>query len=318
MTSQSVPSPRDEGGFALVAVLLVMALMGVLGAEFAYSMRLEASSVRAYKDNVIASHLAEAAFEQAVREIVADAPYVAVADDGLLTFYTRERIALRRLQRKDVPLAGGDFSYRISDESARINITINASLPARIDRLLQELGVKKIERDTILDSIQDWIDGNEDHRLNGAESDDTYLKLSVPYRSRNGRLESINELLQIKGITPALFKGDESTPGLADLVTVRTGSAPVNINTAGKTVLTAMGLSSAEILEIEQARRDAPYITVPPRFGGRSLAAITRTFRIEATGRVNGRVRARLTAIVQRRGDAANPVVQVLEWSGIQ
>ena len=95
------PPIRDEGGFALVAVLLVMALMGVLGAEFAYSMRLEAASVRAYRDNVIARHLAEAAFEQAVREIVADAPYVALADDGLLTFYTRDRIALRRRYLQD-------------------------------------------------------------------------------------------------------------------------------------------------------------------------------------------------------------------------
>ena len=51
-----------EGGFALIAVLLVLAMPGVVGAEFAYSMRLEATSVRAYKDGVIGTHLAEAAF----------------------------------------------------------------------------------------------------------------------------------------------------------------------------------------------------------------------------------------------------------------
>ena len=58
---------RDEGGFALVAVLLVLAILGIVAAEFAFSMRLEASAVRAYKDGVTGVHLAEAAIEQAIR-----------------------------------------------------------------------------------------------------------------------------------------------------------------------------------------------------------------------------------------------------------
>jgi len=48
---------RAERGFALIVVLLVMAIVGVVGAEFAYSMRLEATAVRAYKDRILASHL---------------------------------------------------------------------------------------------------------------------------------------------------------------------------------------------------------------------------------------------------------------------
>ena len=59
---------RDERGFALLIVLLVLALVAVVGAEFAYSMRLEASAVRAYKNGIIGSHLAETALEQAIRE----------------------------------------------------------------------------------------------------------------------------------------------------------------------------------------------------------------------------------------------------------
>jgi hypothetical protein len=55
---------------------------------------------------------------------------------------------------------------------------------------------------------------------------------------------------------------------------------------------------------------------VPGQFGGRGLTTTTRTFRIEAEGLVGGEVRARITAIVQRRADAANDSVIVLEWSG--
>src|SRR5205814_8609261 len=48
---------RDERGIALIVVLLVMAIVGIVGAEFAYSMRLEASAVRAYKAGIVANHL---------------------------------------------------------------------------------------------------------------------------------------------------------------------------------------------------------------------------------------------------------------------
>lgn len=307
------PTANHEG-FALIAVLLVLAVVGVVGAEFAYSMRLEASAVRAYKESIVAGHLAEAGVEQALREIAADAAWVATDDDSVLTFYTRERVALARLPRTRVELGNGHYSYRITDETARINL--NTAPPDRIDRLLQELGLDKRDRDVIVDSLQDWRDPNEDHRLNGAESEDTYLKLPVPYRSRNGNLESVAELLQIKGVTAALVNGAEERPGLADLVTVKT-PGQVNLNTAGPRVLRALRFSDAEITEVVQTRREAPYATVPPRFSGRGLAVTTQTFRIEAEGLIAGRTRARVSAVVQKRVQNNVPAIVVTEWSGI-
>jgi type II secretory pathway component PulK len=301
----------DDRGFALLAVLLVLALLGVIGAEFAYSMRLEAGSVRALKEGITAELLAEAALEQAVREIVADSAFAWVAADGQLTFFGRDRQPIERLLRSKVSLGGGQFSYRLTDEEARLNL--NTSPPDRIDRLLQALGLDKITRDIIGDSIQDWRDPNEEHRLNGAESEDYYLKLPVPYRSANRNLEATRELLQIRGVTPEIFFGIDGKPGLADLVTVKT-AGQVNINSAGEVVLHALGLSDAEISEIIQTRRDAPYPNIS-RFGGRGLNATTRTFRVDAEGLVNGRVRARLTAVVQRSADTTGTGVSVVEWS---
>jgi general secretion pathway protein K len=305
---------KRDGGFALIAVLLVMAMVGVIGAEFAYSMRLEASSVRAYKEALVAGHLAEAAVEQAVREIAGEGFYVTTDDDGVLTFYTRDRRALKRLPREKVPLGAGHFSYRLTDEEARLNL--NAAPPDRVGRLLEALGIDKIERDTIISSIQDWRDPNETHRLNGAESDDTYLQLPVPYRSKNANLDSVNELIQIKGVTAAILAGVDGKPGLADVVTVKT-TGPVNMNTAGPFVMRALNLSDAEYTEIVQSRRETPYINIG-RFGNRGLSVTTRTFRVEAEGLVNGQVRARITAIVQKRTDGGAETVAVLEWSGVR
>jgi len=164
---------------------MVLAFVAIIGAEFAYSMRLEATAARVYKETLIAGHLAEAGMQQAIREIVAEVSYVGVGDekeaeldkDCPLVFYNSARLALKRLPHRNVPLGAGQFSYCITDEEARLNL--NTSPPDRFDRLLTALGVEKSDRDVLNDSLQDWRDANEEHRLNGAESEDYYLKLPV-------------------------------------------------------------------------------------------------------------------------------------------
>lgn len=303
---------RDERGFALVAVLLVLAIVGVLGAEFAYVTRLEASAVRAYKDGITATHLAEAAVAQAIRELAQEWHVVLADEQGELTFVNRDRIALPRLPRREVPLGPGQFSYLLRDEEALLNL--NTAQPGRIEALLDALGVQRGQRDQIVDSIQDWRDPNEEHRLSGAESDDYYLKLPVPYRARNANLESVMELLQIRGVTPELFHGPDGRGGLSEAVTVRS-VGQVNLNTAGPLVLRAMGLSEAEIGTVTLTRREAPYVQVPGQFGGRGFAVTTRTFRVVAEGIVHGRVGARITAVLRRQSEND---ITVLEWSGVQ
>jgi general secretion pathway protein K len=302
-------TPR-EGGFALIAVLLVLAMLGVVGAEFAYSMRLEATSVRAYKDGIIGTHLAEAAIAQATREIVADFDFACAAEDRQVTFYTRDGRMLPRLPRTKVALGGGEFAYTLDDEERLLNI--NLSPQDRLDRLLQGLGIEKSVRDVINDSIQDWRDANDEHRANGAESDDTYLKLAVPYRARNANLESISELLQIKGVTPALYHGVDGKPGLAAAVTVRS-PGQINLNTADPVVLRALNFSEAEISQVVQTRRDGCYTQVG-QFGGRGVRLTSGTFRVKAEGLVDGRVAARVTAVLQKRLEGALPSITVLEW----
>jgi len=309
-------TPPAEGGFALVAVLLVMTIIGILGAEFAYSMRLEARAALTYKESVLGLHLAEAGVQNALRELVGQGPRVALAEDGQLTFYTTGNIAVPRLDREKVAYGGGHYSYRITDEAARLNVNtmINATSLLALDRLLQSLGIEKTERDIISDSIQDWRDGNDAYRVNGAESDDHYLKLPVPYRARNGNLQSIRELLQIKGITPDLFAGTAERPGLAEFLTVATPNpGQVNINTASRRVLAALGLAEAEILNVVGIRQEAPHPSVPGTLGGRGLAVQSTTFRIEVEGIVDGKVRARVTAIV-RKVDQPRPSIRVLDW----
>ncbi len=294
---------RDERGFALVAVTLVLAVLGVVVTEFAFATRLETSMVRAYKEAILARNLAEAGVEQAIREILGDGTVVAQDETGQVVFH---RVAqsgaapqrLPTLPRTRVALGAGEFSYRLTDEEGRLNINGG---PDRLARLLQGLGVDRSVRDTIVNSLEDWRDPNELHRVAGAESADTYLLLPLPYRSRNSNLQDAAELLQIKGVTPELYHGTAERPGLGDLVTTR-GRGLVNINTARPEVLEALGLSDAETSDILQARSGTPYAAVPGRFGARRMAVSSATFRIEAQGFIGGRPRARILTIVQRTG----------------
>ncbi len=298
---------RRERGFALVAVMLVLTLLSVVVLELVFSMRLEASTGRAFTDGLLAEHLVDAAVQQAIREVLSQAPIQALDEPGRLVFLRAAPgsplpTLVPPLPRERVPLGTGEYSYQLSDEDARLNV--NTAPGERMDRLLRTLGVEKEARDIIVDSLQDWKDADELRRVNGAESDDYYLTLPVPYRARNAPLQDVAELRQIRGVSEDLYWGTAEHPGLVDLVTVF-GRDSVNINTAAAPVLTALGLSDAEISDILATRIRAPYTAVPGRFAGRGLGVGSATFRVDAAGWVGGVRRAHAVAVIQRRGVAS-------------
>jgi general secretion pathway protein K len=304
---------RDHG-FVLIAVLLTLTLMAVIVTELAFSARLEVSMVRSYRDRVLARHLAEAAVQQAMREIATPSQVAALDETGQLVFYRSlpgqtTPTPLPTLPRERVALGPGEFSYRLIDESARLALNLGAD---RLGRLLEALGVEQAERDIITDSVQDWRDADELHRLHGAESD-FYLALPVPYRARNSNIQDAAELLQIHGVTSELYAGAGDRPGLGELVTAATVNT-VNLNTASPLVLKALGLSEAEIADAVQTRARAPYPSVPGRFAGRGLAVGSSVFRVEAEGRVAGLVRSRVVAVVQRGRGNAPLQATILSW----
>jgi general secretion pathway protein K len=304
-----------ERGVALIVVMLVLALLALVVTEFAHSARLEASMVRAYRDTVLARHLAEAGVQQGIREILSQSQIGAIDESGQLVFYrvlpgqtTPTRVP--PLPRVRVPLGAGEFSYRITDEASRLNL--NAGDPARLDRLLDALEIDRSQREIISDSVQDWRDGNELHRVHGAESD-YYLKLPVPYRARNANIQDESELLQIRGVTPELYFGTGGRPGLGSLVTAVAVNA-ASLNAAPPPVLKAVGLSDAEIEEVVRTRARTPYPTVPGRFAGRGLTTGSAIFRIEAEGLVGGVGRGQVVAVVRRGRPGRTLDVSILSW----
>jgi DNA uptake protein ComE-like DNA-binding protein len=68
----------------------------------------------------------------------------------------------------------------------------------------------------VADAIVDWIDPDDDPRPNGAENS-YYMGLSPPYRCKNGPLDTLEELLYVRGVTPDLLFGtDRNRNGAPD------------------------------------------------------------------------------------------------------
>jgi len=94
---------------------------------------------------------------------------------------------------------GGGIAYGISDEESRLNV--NAASQEQLEKL------DKLTPD-IAASIIDWRDADNQVTPGGAEAD-YYNSLQPPYQPRNGPLQTVRELLMVKGISRELLLGKD-------------------------------------------------------------------------------------------------------------
>jgi type II secretory pathway component PulK len=112
---------------------------------------------------------------------------------------------------------GTPFRYGVTCEAGKVNV--NALL--LLDNGKGDAGKKILMglpnmAAEIADAILDWIDPDETARENGAENQ-YYSAANPPYRCKNGPLDSLEELLLVKGVTPQLlFGNDRNRNGVID------------------------------------------------------------------------------------------------------
>ena len=106
----------------------------------------------------------------------------------------------------------------------------------------------------------DWRDCDSETLPNGAE-DDYYLGQRRAHRAKNGYFDSVEELLQVRGVTPEIFFGSEGRPGLRDVFTIYPKGQELEINPRHVTpeVLAALFPGNGfDIEELLQQRSDDP------------------------------------------------------------
>ena len=275
-------------GTVLIVTMWVMLVLVGLALVLARSMRIEGSC----SANIAASEQAIAIEQGAIQ-------YVLAHLDGLGGRTPSET----DMPSEAVQVGNGSFwilrpdlendqkyLYGVVDESSKINLN-SASL-----EMLQKLPDMT---DELAASIVDWRDADNETTPQGAESQ-YYLLLSDPYECKNSPLETVEELLLVKGCSREILfgedtnrngvlddnenDGDQSDPpdnrdgkldrGIFNYVTVYSsepnksaaGSQRVNVNQAqGQALSQLLGksVSSSRLSEIlDRTRRERPFQNV--------------------------------------------------------
>jgi type II secretory pathway component PulK len=136
--------------------------------------------------------------------------------------------------------------YGVIDEESKINI--NTADKLVLNRIVSDtLSLDDNSAEKIAEAIYDWRQKG-DSEIKGFSSDDYYSNLRFPYPKKSLPFELPDELLLIKGMDQAKYEI------LRNYVTVY-GSGQVNINTASKKVLVALGLEETIADKVLTVRR---------------------------------------------------------------
>ena len=276
-TDRSLARPADERGFALVIVMWLFTVLFVLGAEFAGAMRQDATATKNFADETQSYYLATAAANLTFYRAFLDrdrggqgqqvgagaegqqADATKATKPGLDTGDDQGPLVFRDGAWHDVELWGAPVKVKVTDEGGKIPINfpsgqLEAKLFPLLVHVLGNMGVDSQLASSIADSVVDWEDDDDEHRVNGAESD-YYLGLANPYPAKNKRLDSIEELLLIKGVTPDLYNGGtkQYPIGLRDVFSIFNNTGEINLRYATPQVKQVLfGLDSEELDQIEK------------------------------------------------------------------
>lgn len=111
------------------------------------------------------------------------------------------------------PMEGGDFETIRFPSNVQLSIRIrdlHGYFPIHgtsVDRwhlIFEHLGFSDSEKDLLTDSLLDWMDGDDEPRLHGAESN-YYQEMEPPYSVPNRPIEFREELRLIRGFRDLFF-----------------------------------------------------------------------------------------------------------------
>jgi len=235
-------------GVALIMVLWVMAILSVVVLEFCLAMRTEVHLTKNYKEELQLYGMAEGGVQRAIAELIyKHDPRVQQMRRTLLSQETSPDQKEWVVDGRSYPLPfdQGTCDIRIMSEGGKVNINVVSESMLR--KIIGQLGLEGEAKDIVVDSILDWRDPDDFYRVNGAEND-YYQSLKEPYYCKNGNLDSIEELLLARGVTPDLFYGKKGIKkeeeelkvdriGLKDVFSIYSLGEQVDMNSATPLVL---------------------------------------------------------------------------------
>jgi general secretion pathway protein K len=263
----SMTRDRQECGAVLIMVLWVMVAMSLLALSFSASIRTEVNAARNVVDQKESYYLSRAGIEYAIYKVIE-------SQSAFAQLQRRREEGFQSLPpvltgSVELEMGGGSASVQIIDETGKVNVNLAPNY--LLYNLLIGVGLEEQEAQIISDSIEDWRDRDELHRLNGAESD-YYQSLPEPHFAKNGPFDVPEELLLVRGITPEIYYGRKGTTesgeqveyyGLQKYVTTFASINRINVNSASVPVLAAVpGLTEEAAGLIYGMRQETPFLNI--------------------------------------------------------
>ncbi len=220
LAATNVPRPTHhaasvQAGIALIIVMISIFVLTILAGGFAYSMKVETKLSRNANSESELEWLGRSAIECARWELaqqlsIAQEPYDALNQvwAGGIGGAGTSNSPLADF-KNEIQIQNGSATWTILDLERKANINIASE--AILQQALMVMGVDAGQMTPVINSILDWIDKDENPRIQGAESD-FYQGLNPPYFAKNGPIDDISELLMIKGAADFYAAGDTASP----------------------------------------------------------------------------------------------------------
>jgi general secretion pathway protein K len=245
-----------QGGAALIVALWTVMILSLMIGGLAYEMHIEAGITSYSRKRLKAQAAARGGVEYAkfmlAKSFESNAFEEADEDKEAL------RIMAKNLERgigisgAEVEMGPSTAVIDILPEAGRRNV--NTLEDEDWEELLDQSGVPEEVWPDLIDCFMDWTDPGDEHRLNGAEEGDTFYE-AEGYAPKNATLDTVDELLLIKGFTPEIVYGGPPTDpkaeplrGIAPLLTTF-GDGKVNVNTASREVLLTLTSGNGQLID---------------------------------------------------------------------
>lgn len=233
-----------QRGAVLIFVLWVLSFLAVLAVNLGYGVRQKMIFLKRMDARSQAQHLAAGSIKMAVAILIDElqkSQFQYTASSKAFRHNNPSRFAEMRIVQGTCEISypvGADLvskekRYGVIDEESKINV--NTAEKAVLIRLMSGvLSLDDNSAERIAEAIYDWRQLG-DSEIKGFLSDDYYSNLQFPYPKKSLPFELIDELLLVKGIDRPKYEV------LRHFLTVY-GNGQVNINTAPKEVILALGL----------------------------------------------------------------------------
>ncbi|MBO7299199.1 MAG: general secretion pathway protein GspK [Kiritimatiellae bacterium] len=213
-------SSKSKSGSALILVLVLIFVLSMIVMSFSFEAQIEQMYMRAARDRQKCRFYAESGFaiaEMLMKKQTGISPSATMsADDEEDRWYEAAALLAKGMPINGLvePIGDGYVILDIVPEPGRINV--NKLTESDWERLLESIGVPEEYWEKIIDPVLDWMDDDDASNPKGAETEDYYSELEAPYKAKNGPVDTVRELLLVKGFSEVLLTGGVFDPATLD------------------------------------------------------------------------------------------------------